>query len=257
MRPRPRESTVYAGSLISRLPDQAQPAALWLRSVTGWGSRRRTSNQPSDPEPFNAQHERAAIIRALIERARVTCAIETGTFHGVTTEYLATIVNSVVSVEVDPFYYSVAAERLSEATNVTLHLGDSRTVIHALSIQPSFTDQVTLFYLDAHWGDDLPLADELTMIGASWSRAIVVIDDFEVPGDSGYGFDNYGPGVRLDRTILPPRAKWRGAYPSIASEQETGSRRGWVVLTSPELSHVLEQPGLAAPWALSPPETCA
>ena len=210
----------------------------------------QTDDHVWDSEPLNGQHQRAAVITALIERAGITCAVETGTYRGVTTEYLATLVDSVVSVEADPAYYAIATDRLNGVGNLALHLADSRSVLKELAAHTHITDQPTLFYLDAHWGTDLPLADELTQIGAVWSRAVVVIDDFEVPGDSGYGFDDYGPGARLDRTILPALPRWWGAYPSIASADETGARRGWVVLASPAQRHVLDVPGLAPAWSL-------
>ena len=250
MRQRRLDRTVHPGSLIARLPHSVQPSAVWLRSLTGWGAGMQPDQQTWDSEPLNGQHNRAAVIAALINVGGITCAIETGTYCGVTTEHLATLVESVVSIEVDPSYYSVAKERLGGSSTISLRLADSRSVLEELSAQSHVTEQPTLFYLDAHWGADLPLAAELTIICAAWSRAIVVIDDFEVPGDPGYGFDDYGPGARLDRSILPPLPGWWGAYPSLASGAESGARRGWVVLATPALRHVLDVAGLAAPWSL-------
>ena len=55
----------------------------------------------------------------------------------------------------------------------------------------------TLFYLDAHWEDRLPLREEAELAVGSFSKAVLMIDDFEVPGDPSYAFDDYGPGKRL------------------------------------------------------------
>jgi hypothetical protein len=46
----------------------------------------------------------------------------------------------------------------------------------------------------------LPLVDEIALAFRHWPEAVVMIDDFAVPGDPGYGFDVYGAGqaLRLD-----------------------------------------------------------
>ena len=51
----------------------------------------------------------------------------------------------------------------------------------------------TFFFLDAHGREHLPLREELEIILTHWREAIVMIDDFEVPGTD-YGYDDYGPG---------------------------------------------------------------
>ena len=64
---------------------------------------------------------------------------------------------------------------------------------------------------------------------------MVVVDDFEVPGDTGYTFDDYGPGKRLCVDYLPDVPGWGLFFPSLASAEETGGRRGCAVLVSPAL----------------------
>ena len=60
----------------------------------------------------------------------------------------------------------------------------------------------TLFYLDAHWHEYLPLRDELEIALGQFANAVVLIDDFQVPDDPGYGFDDYGPGKTLNLEYL-------------------------------------------------------
>ena len=90
-----------------------------------------------------------------------------------------------------------------------------------------------LFYLDAHWNADLPLAEELEIIFARCSQAVVMIDDFQVADEPAYGFDDYGPanGLTLDY-IAPALRKFNlfPFYPAIPASEETGSRRGCIVL---------------------------
>jgi hypothetical protein len=52
------------------------------------------------------------------------------------------------------------------------------------------TNDPTLFYLDAHWEEYLPLRDELQLIYNNFPRAVVLVDDFKVDDDLGYGFDS-------------------------------------------------------------------
>ena len=58
-------------------------------------------------------------------------------------------------------------------------------------------------YLDAHWAEELPLAEELCIVASAWTRCVVMVDDFQVPGDSGYAYDDYGPGLALTEDYLP------------------------------------------------------
>jgi hypothetical protein len=63
--------------------------------------------------------------------------------------------------------------------------------------------------------------------------ALVMADDFEVPHDPGYGYDDYGPGRALTRDYLTPvleTYRLSEFYPSTPSAHESGGRRGCVVL---------------------------
>ena len=102
-----------------------------------------------------------------------------------------------------------------------------------LLADPTVPKSNVLFYLDAHWDDgDLPLAQELRTISEGWPDSVIVMDDFEVEGDPGYGFDEYGPGMRLSRRYLDDHVieDYVLLYPAAPSSSETGSRRGCGVL---------------------------
>jgi len=64
-----------------------------------------------------------------------------------------------------------------------------------------------------------------------------MIDDFELPNDPGYGFDDYGPGKRLSlRDFELHRDSRIACYiPARPSTQESGRRRGAIVLASRSL----------------------
>ena len=91
------------------------------------------------------------------------------------------------------------------------------------------------FYLDAHSGLNLPLIAELTLIYDHWTKWVVMIDDFEVPG-SAYGYNDYGPAGALNLDLLGS-LKFRNVYfyfPAIDAERESGGKRGCVVMCEDE-----------------------
>jgi hypothetical protein len=158
--------------------------------------------------------------------------IETGTFRGTSTEYFARTGLPVYSVEAVPRYFGFAQARLRALPHVEVRLGDSRSFLIGLSREPAVPKTRVFFYLDAHWSHDLPLRDELLTIFQHWTEPIVMIDDFEVPTDPGYGFDDYGHGHALNLDYLSPLAPlgFRCFFPTAPAADEVEPRRGWVVL---------------------------
>jgi hypothetical protein len=74
---------------------------------------------------------------------------------------------------------------------------------------------------------------------------VIMIDDFAVPGDEGYTYDDYGPGKQLSLRDFPfhkdPRV--RVFFPSRHSSRESGARRGCIVLASRALAPALDTLG--------------
>jgi hypothetical protein len=196
----------------------------WLG--TGQGPRRGA---------FNDQQGRIAIVRAIIEAVRPVALVETGTWHGATTEFLASFGLPTFSVELRPRTFGYARARLFGRWNVKLRLGDSRVALrHWLATDlRKVQDRPLFFYLDAHWNADLPLAGELQIIFEGCPRAVVMVDDFQVPHDPAYGFDDYGPGRAFTPDYIAPVVAsfgLRAFYPALPAAEETGSRQGCVVL---------------------------
>ena len=97
----------------------------------------------------------------------------------------------------------------------------------------SVTGSTLFFYLDAHWNADLPLAEELEIVFARCPAAVVMVDDFQVPDDPGYGYDDYGPGKTLTPDYIAPMVASHDLaafYPATPATEESGERRGCVVL---------------------------
>jgi hypothetical protein len=184
---------------------------------------------------FNAQTARQSLFWEIIANIRPYAIIETGTCFGTTTEFMSRTGLPVYSIEASPRYYRIARARLWRKRNIQLLCGDSRTALRKLFDGPlhPLCSRALFFYLDAHWNVDLPLAEEIDIVFRQCPSAVVMIDDFRVPSDAGYGYDDYGPGKALVSDYIQPAvlAHHLGAfYPSSPSAVESGARRGCIVL---------------------------
>lgn len=172
------------------------------------------------------------MVEEIIASLGLQAAVETGTYLGDTAAKLATLVQKVFTVELDPERHTLAVERFANDPVVRVYGGDSRTFLRELTQEPRCPLQRVLFYLDAHWFHNLPLKDEVAWIVRHWRRSVILIDDFQVPGDDGYAYDRY-PGVgELTPAYLGPlqRCGLHWFWPTLASTDETGARRGCTVL---------------------------
>lgn len=202
--------------------------------------------------PFNGQEFRRRIVADLTARIPFVALVETGTYRGTTTAHLARLTDRPVhSFEANPRHYGFARARLAEFSNVAVHRSDSRQGLAHLAAARAMPFGPVFFYLDAHGFGALPLADEVDLARRHWPEAVIMIDDFAVPDDPDYGFDDYGHGHALTLDYLAVRGLlsdhvW---FPACSGRAETGYRRGCVVLTcSPALQRLVDAvPGLR-PW---------
>jgi predicted O-methyltransferase YrrM len=184
---------------------------------------RRTQSWPGFGEAFNGQAERTEIIHQLIAGLKPAVCIETGTFFGFTSAHLAELGVPVYTIERDPGLCNVSRIRLLRKRNVRVLHGDSASVLPNLAADPAV--RKPFVYLDAHWGERLPLVSEVETVLSAWPDCVIVVDDFLVPHDSAYGYDTYdGQALSLEILSLAPGAI--AAYPSLPAAQETGARRG-------------------------------
>ena len=182
--------------------------------------------------PFNGQQNRQEMFRELVDRFHFSAIVETGTYRGTTTDMLARIGVPVYTVELHPRYFSYSRMRFWWEGRPHLHLyrNDSRTFLRQLRADPSVPRENVFFYLDAHWGDDLPLREELEIIFGDWKRSVVMIDDFAVPNFD-YKFDDYGPGKALNLEYIASLVSaHRLAVYFPALNAATDKDRGCVVL---------------------------
>lgn len=141
--------------------------------------------------PFNGAIELGPYFFYLRDTYHITAAVETGTWQGETTKFLAYLFDSVYTMEIDPAVYNKAIVNLKPYRNIAISYGNSPDILR--QILPPMKNQRALFYLDAHWFSSWPLIDELKTIAKTHrDNCIIVIDDFKVPGRRDIPYDSYG-----------------------------------------------------------------
>ncbi len=181
--------------------------------------------------PFNGQEYRVLLYNEIMRVTAPQAIIETGTFRGTTTALFSDCGPPVYTCELNKRYFFYSRRRFKSKNHVHVFCQDSRDFLRDLSKQGLYNEAPVFFYLDAHWGDDLPLLQEVEIIFSNWHKAIVMIDDFNVPGTD-YTYDSYGPHKTLQLKYLERLENLNLAiyYPSTDPAMETGKKRGCVVL---------------------------
>src|SRR5258707_11223097 len=117
---------------------------------------------------FNGQKNRVRVFRAIDRAVPFENYIETGTFLGMTTDYLARRARArsaqVYSCELHDRHFAIANRTVGDWPNVHLHHANS--VHFLLALSPNVSAATNFVYLDAHWNDYLPFHDELSIIHA-------------------------------------------------------------------------------------------
>jgi hypothetical protein len=207
----------------------------------------RSSARQSWGGPFNGQLRRQEMVAHLLRTLPFRAVVETGTYRGETTAFLRKVSGlPVFSVERNRYFFGIARRRFGDDPGVQVVLSDSRHALRSWAGDEQLAGP-TLFYLDAHWSEDVPLRDELSIIHQGWTDWVAIVDDFKVPDDPGYGYDQYREvSLELDYLRLDRLAPIRVFWPSARSESETGARRGCAVLVpiGPLVAKVSEVPHL-------------
>jgi predicted O-methyltransferase YrrM len=190
----------------------------------------------ADNWAFNGQTVRKQLFQKLICAIDFKAIIETGTFVGETTAYMAeTSGLPVYTCESHERFHAMAKRRVAGqpiADRISFDLAPSTVFLERLG-RTELASVSTFLYLDAHWYCQLPAREEIELIARKWDQFVIMIDDFEVAGDSGYGYDDYGCGKALTLNALGEAIESLGLicyFPSIPSSSENGSKRGCVVL---------------------------
>jgi hypothetical protein len=204
--------------------------------------------------PFNNQAIRREIVLLILKRFDPDVIVETGTYRGDTTEFLAErFRRPITTIEVDDYSFHFSRIRLSANPHVKVEHRDSVLFLRQQALNSDVVQKKTFFYLDAHWRERLPLPEELALIAESWSSAVCLIDDFQIPDQPGYGYDDYGPDKVLSIALLAKLPRRGHLY--FPAALESGYKRGCAVVTfSPRNAAILDEIGELRPypWPMSP-----
>jgi hypothetical protein len=185
-----------------------------------------------DAITLNGQHKRKRVFEDIISAVTLDGIIETGTNLGFSTGYFAAKTGlPVFSCEIDPMRFDLSRKLLQPYfKNIQLYNSNS---VNFLKDFHSDSKRVYFFYLDAHWYNFLPLRQEIQIINDRWEQFVIMIDDFKVEGDAGYGYDDYGSvgTLTLDHIQeLVRRLQLSVYFPVFTSQEETGFKRGYIIL---------------------------
>lgn len=196
-----------------------------------------------DATTLNGQDKRKQVFAEIISAVKPDGIIETGTNLGFSTGYFAAKTGlPIFSCEIDPVRFNLSKKLLLPYFN-TIKLYNDNSV-NFLKEFHAEAKSVYFFYLDAHWYDFLPLKQEIEIISARWEQFVIMVDDFKVEGDSGYGYDDYGSVGTLTLGYireLVKRLNLAVYFPVFSSSEETGFKRGYIILSRGGISSSLDR----------------
>ncbi len=185
---------------------------------------------PYQEFPWNGDGYLAAEVLRLKEAHGLKSAVETGTCLASSTLWLAEHFDRVDTTEVNSSFATIARLRVDALAQWKIHfsLGNASAMIDLFGL---FVGRGGSFvFLDAHWGANCPLLDELEAIAKTGSQPCIVIHDFQVPGTD-FGFDKMPNGrpfnldlIHTHMNAIYGEGGWVHNYP----KQVEGARRGWI-----------------------------
>ncbi|MEJ2083369.1 MAG: hypothetical protein P8Y94_14640 [Acidobacteriota bacterium] len=167
------------------------------------------STAPRDEAPFAVGFHGDRYLLEVVNmiRPHVFALVETGTNLGSTAGYVGRRFGDlpVWSCELDPAAARRATAYVETLPNVHVTTSASPEFLETLLVRERVVrDRATLFFLDAHGhGFDWPLKKELRLITENLDHAVVIIDDFRVPGRPGFSYGTY-EGVVCDHEYIRP-----------------------------------------------------
>lgn len=197
---------------------------------------------------FHADPIYRQLMFELIKNLSPSSFVETGTYLGWSTELVARWFPNlpVISCEIVDTNYHIARDALKKYPNITQHLGSSDKILGTLiGASAPLLGECPIFYLDAHWQLYWPLRNELSHISGAHLKGVIVIDDFEVPGQPQFGYDidggasgANGGGQRCNFDYIKPALSQENQmqifYPKYSARDAfgctAGELRGHVVL---------------------------
>ena len=191
---------------------------------------------------FEGDNFIATKLEQLIKEFNIKTVVETGTYLGYTTKRFASMVDEVYTVEINPEYFNKAVQHVIALPNVFMRNNDSPSMLN--ETLPLIKDN-TLLFLDAHWGNNCPLIDELNIIGKFKNKPVIAIHDFKVPGRADLGFDSYNGQDFTYEWVKPYLDAIYGGennYTIEYNNEAEGAKRGIIYITPKVILEELIEP---------------
>jgi len=154
--------------------------------------------------PWASDPEIGPYVVAIIAKHGCRCAVETGTYAGATAVWFSHHLPTH-TIEINPIWAGRATAKFWEH-DIALYCGSSPYVLR--NIVPRL-QHPAIFLLDAHWGQNWPLFDELDVLVANkQSDAVIIIHDAKVPGRDDLHYDTWyrnGKSVDIELAAIESR----------------------------------------------------
>lgn len=185
---------------------------------------------------FNEDTQLEALMTTFIVDNDVDVIVETGTYHGHSTEFFAKLGKTVIATEISEENAKITKARVQDYKNVKLYLGDSTAALK--EALPEYTGKKIFFFLDSHDQNDLSLQRELDFINSIDIIPYITIHDFFVPGTT-LGYDHWDGCIYDFDTFKPYFDKiykrFKGYKYDYNDDTAVGSRRGCIFVKPLEL----------------------
>ena len=145
-------------------------------------------------EPFNGDFNICNEFLKLKNKYNIVNAVETGSCVFSTTEWLGNNFDRVYSFEHNADFFHNFKYKIDSMNHVSVYNSDS---IVGLNLIIDEIIDPTIFFLDAHWGDNCPLPHEIDIISRCKAKHVIAIHDFKthnpiIDGNMCYDhFDGY------------------------------------------------------------------
>jgi len=180
--------------------------------------------------PFNGQKIRIKIVNKILSKRLINEIFETGAYHGSTTQFLTKYKIPIKACEISTANYFITKDRLKKYKNVYIENCHSYEFLKKTLLK---NNKIYFIYLDAHKPDaPSPLLEELEVIFENLNNFIILIDDFLVPHDQGYGYDSVNGSILKISYIKKFLKKDHISFffPKTHSSNESGFKRGSIYI---------------------------
>lgn len=131
------------------------------------------------------------IFELIGNKFNATSIVETGAFLGWSSGFFANKFPNlqIYTCEIVKRFYNESKKYLIDYKNINLRHTDSLSFLNEL-IDGGELGECPVFFLDAHWyRKDLCLTKEIELITNKLKKAVIIVDDFKIPGNSSFGFE--------------------------------------------------------------------